>query len=235
MRVLIACECSQTVCAAFRALGDECYSCDTVDQYGGHPEWHIRRDVLGLLDGDVAFTTQDGTDHYIGAWDLIIAHPPCTYLSLAQNGLYDVARMGADYVAERMRRRDKAIRFFLRFARLQCPSAIENPPGCMSTRWRRPDQVVQPYEYGDPAQKATCLWLHRLPRLIPTNPVDKPPVHVFPSSNSMSSWYYETSKLPAADRARVRSKTFPGIARAMATQWHAWLSGPFRLIPDIYR
>lgn len=235
LRVLIACECSQAVCAQFRALGDECYSCDVVDQYGGHPEWHIMRDVRDLLDGDCAFETRDGTAHYVAAWDLIIAHPPCTYLSAAQNGLYDAKRLGAEYVAERLRRREEAERFFLRFARLQCPYAIDNPPGRMSTRWRRPDQVIQPYEYGDSAQKATCLWIQGLPRLIPTNPVEKPPVHVFPSANRMSAWVFATSKLPAKDRARVRSKTFPGIAAAMANQWHAALCGDFRLYPDVIR
>lgn len=123
------------------------------------------------------------------------------------------ARLGAEYVAERLRHMERAERFFLRFTRLQCPFCIENPPGRMSTRWRRPDQVIQPYDYGDAAQKATCLWLCGLPRLIPTNPVDKPPVHAFPSANTMSSWYYETSKLPAKDRARVAARHFQASRR----------------------
>ena len=107
----------------------------------------------------------------------------------------------------------------------------ENPPGCMSRRYRPPTQVIQPYEYGDPATKPTCLWLRGLPRLVPTRIVQPPPAHRFPSGNSMGAWYYATSK--AKDRARARSKTFPGIAAAMAAQWHAWLAEPFRLVPDI--
>mgnify|MGYP003304210331 FL=1 len=231
LRVLIACECSQTVCERFRALGDECYSCDVVDQYGGHPEWHIMRDVRDLLDGDCAFETRDGAAHYVDAWDLIIAHPPCTYLSRTQNQLYDRERLGDEYVDNRIACRERAVAFFLRFARVDCPCAIENPVGCMSRRYRPPTQVIQPYEYGDPATKPTCLWLRGLPRLVPTRIVPTPPAHRFPSSNSMGAWYYATSKLPAKDRARARSKTFPGIAAAMAAQWHAWLAEPFRLVP----
>lgn len=231
LRVLVACECSQTVCKAFRACGDECYSCDVEDQYGGYPEWHVKRNVLDMLNGDIAFTTQDGTDHYVFAWDLIIAHPPCTYLSQAQNKFYDAEKWGDDYVKWRTRCRESAVRFFLRFTRLDCPYAIENPPGYMNGHYMRPTQVIQPYFFGDAAQKATCLWLRGLPRLVPTKIVKIAPPKTFPGSNPMSAWYYETSCLPPKDRARARSKTFDGVANAMATQWHAWLAEPFRLVP----
>ena len=231
LRVLVACECSQTVCKAFRALGDECYSCDVEDQYGGHPEWHVKRNVLDMLNGDIAFTTQDGTDHYVFAWDLIIAHPPCTYLSITQMPLYNRRRMGDAYVDDREKKRERAVQFFLRFTRLDCPYAIENPPGYMNRHYKKPTQTIQPFWFGDAATKATCLWMRGLPRLIPTNIVQPPPCHVFPNSNPMGAWYYETSCLPPSDRARARSKTFDGVANAMATQWHAWLAEPFRLVP----
>lgn len=233
LRVLIACECSQTVCAQFRALGDECYSCDIVDQYGGHPEWHIMQDARDLLDGDCAFLTRDGTAHYVEAWDLIIAHPPCTYLSKAQNPQYNAARLGAEYVRARLECRRRAVAFFLRFTRIDCPYAIENPPGFMNAHYMQPTQVVQPWMFGEPFTKATCLWLRGLPRLVPTDPVDPLPAHAFPGSNSAGAWWYETMRMSRKQRARARSKTFQGIAAAMATQWHAWLAGPFRLVPDI--
>lgn len=118
LRVLIACECSQTVCAAFRALGDECYSCDIEEQYGGHPEWHVKRNVLDLLSGDIAFTTQDGTDHCIGEWDLVIAHPPCTYLCAASPGPHVHSMASA-------RSSDPTLRFWRLRAKSDVPVAAQ--------------------------------------------------------------------------------------------------------------
>lgn len=224
LKVLIACECSQTVCKEFRLLGDECYSCDLDDEYGGHPEWHIKSDCLPLLKGNCQFVTMDGVSHYVGKWDLIIAHPPCTYLSRTQNQLYDRNRLGDEYVTERERERERAIKFFLAFTKLETPTLIENPIGYMNTHYKKPTQIIQPFEYGDSASKPTCLWLFRLPKLQPTKIVDPPPSHKFPSSNTMGGWYYETMKLPRKDRAKVRSKTFPGIARAIAYQYHRYLT-----------
>ena len=222
--VLIACECSQTVCGEFRSLGDECYSCDVVDQYGGHPEWHIKCDVLDILHGGCSFRTMDGLQHTIDKWDLIIAHPPCTYLSRAQMNLYDRNRLGDERVDRRIAQRNKAIEFFMQFTETGVPTVIENPVGYMSTHYRKPDQVVEPYDFGDPATKKTCLWLFGLPKLQLGPIVDKPKVHHFPHSNSMGDWFYKTSCLPAKDRARERSKTFPGIARAIAKQYHRFLT-----------
>lgn len=224
LRVLIACECSQSICAEFRSLGDECYSCDLVEQYGGHPEWHIQQDCIPLLHGSCAFKTNDGAEHYIEKWDLVVAHPPCTYLSCTQFQLYNRARLGDSYVDDRIAKRESAIQFFMQFVGLPSPTLIENPVGYLNTHWKRPTQIIQPYQFGDPYTKKTSLWLYGVPKLEPTDVVEPLPPHHFPSSNSMGAWYYETMKLPAKDRARVRSKTFPGIAKAIARQYHDYLS-----------
>lgn len=205
LRVLIACEESQAVCTEFRNLGDEAYSCDLQPCSGGHPEWHIQGDVLPLLKEQ---------------WDLIIAHPPCTYLTVTGNRWFNVERYG-NKALERVIDREKAIDFFLAFTNLDVPAvAIENPVGCMSTRWRKPDQYIQPYEYGDAYEKKTCLWLIGLPKLQPTNIV-KPEARIYyASGKSMPAWYCKAS---GPDRSKIRSKTFPGIARAMAQQWHTYI------------
>lgn len=223
LKVLVACECSQTVCTEFRSLGDECYSCDLEQEYGKHPEWHIQGDCVPLLNGDCTFTTNDGHSHYIDHWDCIIAHPPCTYLSRTQLPLYSRERMGDDYVDRRIACREKAIAFFMLFTQLDSPTLIENPVGYMNSHYRKPDQNIEPYQFGDPATKKTSLWLFGLPTLVPTEVVTPPPAHKYPNSNSMGSWYYETMKLPKKERARVRSKTFPGIAKAIAQQYHDYL------------
>ena len=168
MRVLIACEESQEVWKAFRARGHEAYSCDIQECSGGHPEWHIQGDVLPLLNGvHVPFSTQDGGLHYLESeWDLIIAHPPCT----------DLAVSGARWFPEKQKdlRQQKAVVFFMQMALAQCPRvAVENPIGIMSTCYRKPDQIIQPWQFGHPIRKATCLWLTGLPRLIPTDIVEE--------------------------------------------------------------
>lgn len=219
MKILIACECSQTVCKAFRDRGHEAYSCDIEPCYGGKPEWHIQRDCTKYIYGDVAFETQNGDKHYVQQFDIVIAHPPCTYLSRVQAPLYNKKRFGNEYVNRRLKSRQEAINFFLLFTRLSCMWCIENPPGLMSKLYRKPDQTIQPFWFGDYATKATCLWLHNLPLLEKTHIVEPPPSHKYPNSNSCGAWFYETSKLPLKDRARARSKTFDGIAQAMAEQW----------------
>ena len=223
MKVLIACECSQTVCTEFRKLGVECYSCDIEKEYGGHPEWHNQGNVLNVLHGNCEFKTNDGEHHYIDKWDLVVAHPPCTFFSLAQMPLYNRDRMGDQYVDQRLEKQKAAFDFFLNFTKLDVPTVIENPPGKLTTLFRKPDQTIHPYQFGDPARKSTCLFLFGLPKLQITNIVDVPPPHKFPNSNSMDEWYYRTSCLPAKDRARARSKTFPGIAKAIATQYTRFL------------
>jgi site-specific DNA-cytosine methylase len=151
MKILIACEESQTVCKAFRAKGHEAYSCDILPCSGGHPEWHIQGDVLEQLDKD---------------WNMIIAHPPCT--DLAVSGARHFAKKIADGSQQ------KSIEFFMKFTDLKCPKVmIENPIGIMSSKYKKPDQIIQPYQFGHSVSKSTCLWLKGLPKLIPTNIVDK--------------------------------------------------------------
>lgn len=218
MKVLIACEESQAVCKAFRTKGHEAYSCDIVGCSGGHPEWHIQGDALLLIDGDATFTTSDGTNHQIiGQWDLLIAHPPCTYLTVSGNRWFDESKYGAK-ARQRQSDRLDAMEFFMAFANARCDHiAIENPIGVMSTQYRKPDQVVHPYWFGDPERKATCLWLKNLPLLTPTNMVE--PVIIQCKNGTDSPWHLNTLGLPTEERRRLRSKTFTGFAEAMAQQW----------------
>lgn len=218
MKVLVACEESQRVCKAFREKGHEAYSCDIIQCSGVYPEWHIMQDVIPLLNGFCQFITMDGTFHNIeGKWDLIIAHPPCT--DLAVSGARHFARKRADGTQQ------KSIAFFMEFVKADCEKiAIENPISIMSTEYRKPDQIIQPYHYGDHARKSTCLWLKGLPKLFPSNIVDPGEVdkHGFSRGASLDYAIDENGKvLSWSDprTARIRSKTFPGIAKAMADQW----------------
>lgn len=204
MKVLVACEESQTVCKAFRANGHEAYSCDILPCSGGHPEWHIQGDVIPLL-----------KEH----WDIIIAHPPCTYLTVTGNRWFNEERY-EDKARERKKLREEAISFFMQFANAPCDKiAIENPVGIISTVYKKPTQIIQPYEFGEPYEKKTCLWLKGLPCLQPTKIVQPEKRIIFASGKSMPAWYAEAWKLPKEERARIRSKTFDGIASAMAEQW----------------
>lgn len=219
MNVLIACEESQEVCKAFRALGHNAFSCDLQEPSGGHPEWHILgdvRDVLlykwhclwpGTRYRGYLFRTMDGERHEIeGKWDLIIAHPPCTYLTVSGNRWFNVELYG-DKARERALQREEAAAFFMVFANADCDRiAIENPVGVMSTRYRKPDQIIQPWQFGHGEQKATCLWLKGIPPLRPTNIVE---------GRTQRVW----KEPPGPDRAKIRSKTYTGIAQAMAEQW----------------
>jgi len=202
MKILLACEESQEVCKRFRALGHEAYSCDILPCSGGHPEWHIQGDVLPLLEQE---------------WDMIIAFPPCTHLAVS--GAAHFAKKRADG------RQQEGIDFFMKFANAKCDKiAIENPIGIMSKLWRKPDQIIQPWQFGDKYQKSTCLWLKGLPKLTPTNIVEKGEFKewVDPKTGKTKKqpmWFFEALKLSKEERAKVRSKTFPGIADAMANQW----------------
>ena len=216
MKVLIACEESQRVCIAFRKRGHEAYSCDIQEPSGGHPEWHILGDALKAIEGGEV-TTMDGKTHDIGRWDLLIAHPPCTYLTLAGNKWFKPEF--ADRFPDRQKQRKEAVEFFMAFANADCDRiAIENPVGIMSSQWRKPDQYIEPYMYGDPEKKKTGLWLKGLPLLKPTNIVEPVIIHCKSGANE-PRWHIETMHLPKEERSRLRSQTFPGIAEAMASQW----------------
>ena len=204
MKVLVACEESQAVCKEFRKLGHEAYSCDIVPCSGGHPEWHLQQDVLPLLKEK---------------WDMIIAFPPCTYLTVTGNRWFNIDRYGEKAI-QRHKDRKNAIDFFMAFANADCDKiAIENPVGIMSSEYRKPNQIINPWQFGDAFEKKTCLWLKGLPKLKPTNIVEIPPRKKFDSGKSMPSWYAEAWHLQKEERAKLRSKTFPGIAKAMAEQW----------------
>lgn len=218
MKVIVACEESQRVCIAFRERGHEAYSCDLEDCSGGHPEWHIKGDALIAIRGGQV-VTMDGATHDVDCWNLIIAHPPCTYLTVTGNRWFDVDRYGEKAI-QRAIDREKAAEFFMAFTNAHCDRiCIENPVGIMSTRWRKPDQIIQPWMFGDAAEKKTCLWLKGLQPLICTDVVSPPERKKFKSGKTMPAWYADAFRLPKEDRARLRSKTFPGIAKAMAEQW----------------
>lgn len=228
LNVLIACEESQAICKEFRRLGHIAYSCDIQDESGGHPEWHIKGDAFDVVDGNCRFTTKDGTEHVVYDWDLVIAHPPCTYLSKSGERWLDVEKYGKT-AEERLGMRYDAASFFLRFTTIRCSHvAIENPVGCMSRIFRKEDQIIQPWWFGDPVKKSTCLWLKGLPALVP-EVTDEPEIDVveytdrYGVTKTKSKFFFETRYLPADERRRQRSKTFPGIARAIAAQWSEYL------------
>ena len=209
MKILIACEESQAVCKEMRRLGHECYSCDIIECSGGHPEWHIMQDVLPLLNGNCTFKTMDGVEHTIDSkWDMIIAHPPCTYLSNAgARFLYPKGVLNE----ERLRKGIMAKDFFMAFYYANCEKvAIENPVPSSVYMMPKYSQSIQPYQFGHPFKKKTCLWLKGLPSLTPTSIVETPQ-----STKIAGNWFNKGGN----DRQRNRAKTFPGIAKAMADQW----------------
>ena len=233
MKVLVACEESQRVCTAFREKGHEAYSCDIIDCSGGHPEWHIKQDVLSILNPHqisnsfygIVFRTEDGEAHKIeGKWDLIIAHPPCTYLTNCAARHYSLRVTSAQKVVERWKKRAEAAIFFMFFILADCDKiAVENPVGFMNTAYGKPQQIVHPYMFADSINdaeqyvtKATCLWLKGLPKL-KINNLPKPnnaELYGRMPSGKARTWADTYSR-----NASVRSKTFPGIAKAMAEQW----------------
>lgn len=217
MNVLIACEESQRVCKAFRERGFEAYSADIQEPSGGHPEWHILGDVLAILNGG-NFETMDGKTHNVEKWDLIIAHPPCTFLSNA--GACRLYPKAGQLDTERYKKGLKAKEFFMKFYNANCEHiAIENPIPSKIYCLPKYTQTIQPYEYGEPYSKKTCLWLKKLPMLRPTNIIKeyKPYVSCGTSHNKGNKEKMGVSRKGGA--AKVRSKTFEGIAVAMAKQW----------------
>jgi len=204
-RILLACEESQAVTKAFRKLGFEAFSCDLLPCSGGHPEWHFQEDMFEVIKREPKF-------------DLMIAFPPCT--DLAVSGARHFERKIADGSQQ------KSIEFFMSVINADVERiAVENPIGIMSGRYRKPDQIIQPWMFGDKAQKSTCLWLKNLPLLEPTNIVEKGEFFEFTSKKGekkrMPMWYYKAlqdAKTPA-ERRTLRSKFFQGMADAMAEQW----------------
>ena len=226
MNILIACEESQTVCIEMRKFGHRAFSCDIIECSGGHPEWHIQGDVLPLLNGRCSFRTMDGKEHKVeGKWDMIIAHPPCTFLTVTGNRWFNVERYG-DKAVQRLKDREKAIAFFMAIANADCDKIIiENPIGIMSTAWRKPDQIIHPYYFAETEddenceRKATCLWFVGDVEPLKYEIKFKPRVIKYKNGKGTDSpWHVNTMSLPPAERAKARSRTFPGIARAMAEQ-----------------
>lgn len=208
-KILVACEKSQVVTKAFRALGHEAYSCDTQDCSGDHPEWHLKGDVI---------------PHLNSGWDLIIAHPPCTHLS--SSGQWAFSRGLKD-----PKLKEDAYNFFMIIMNSECKHiGIENPIGVMSTLYRKPDQIIQPWMFGDKASKSTCLWLKGLPKLKPETLI-KPEMeyHTWIDKKTgavkrMEKWMYDIRVKPHKDRSELASKTFQGFANAMASQWSEFLN-----------
>ncbi len=208
MKILVACEESQAVTIELRKLGHEAYSNDLIECSGGHPEWHIQKSTLDIMN--------DG-------WDMIIAFPPCTYLTVTGNRWFNIEKYG-DKAIQRHKDRAAAIKFFKALANAECDKiAIENPVGVMSTEFRKPNQIIQPWQHGHTARKATCLWLKGLPEITPTEIVE-PILKYYTAKNgsrkSFSADYLDGVKRSKAGEASgPRSKTYAGIAKAMAEQW----------------
>lgn len=223
LKVLVACEESQRVCSAFRRLGHEAYSCDIIEPSGGHPEYHVLGDVLPLLEREREreFTTMDGVTHTVDKWDLIIAHPPCTYLTNA--GARHLWK-GHELNQERYQQGLEAKAFFMKFLNADCEHiAVENPIPSKVFELPKYTQTIQPYQFGHPFTKKTCLWLKGLPTLQPTNEVE--PIATWCPSGSYSHKHGDKHRgMFTKDRARNRSKTFEGIAEAMAEQWSEYLT-----------
>jgi hypothetical protein len=209
MKILVACEESQAVTKELRKLGHQAFSCDLLPCSGGHPEWHFKQDVFEVI--------KQG-------WDMMIAHPPCTFLAVSgARWLYN--KDGSKNI-ERWENQAEALDFVQKL--MDAPInkiAIENPISVISSNIRKPDQIIQPWMFGDKAQKSTCLWLKNLPKLEPTDVVDKGEFIEFISKKGVKKkqpkWYFDAlkdAKTPA-ERRTLRSKTFKGIAEAMATQW----------------
>jgi hypothetical protein len=215
MRILIACEESQTVCIAFRELGYEAYSCDIQDCSGGHPEWHIKDDVLNVINDE---------------WDLMIAFPPCTHLAISGAMHFKIKQEDG--------RQQQGIDFFMNIINAPIEKiCVENPIGIMNKIYKSPDQIIHPYYFGDPFSKSTCLWIKNLPLLYHNKEVNlfdnnithsnKDELEYFEwidkngNKKRQPLWYYNAFKNAKTkeERSKLRSKTFPGIAQAMATQW----------------
>ena len=217
MKILLACEESQATTIELRKLGHEAFSCDILESSGGHPEWHIRWDALAIINGNCSFLTEDGEMHRIdGQCDMIIGHPPCTYMSKA--GARWMFPKAGEVSEERLRLAMKAKEFFFAILNADCDRiCVENPRPLKIVGLPTPTQIIQPYQFGHPFSKATCLWLKNLDMLQPTN-ILKEYKPYLPSNTGAFSRGRGGSRGVAHD-AKTASKTFPGIAKAMAEQW----------------
>ena len=220
MKVLVACEESQEVCKAFRERGHEAYSCDIQEPSGGHPEWHILGDAVTALRGG-QIVTMDGVTHFIDKWDLLVAHPPCTYLTNA--GAVRM-RVKGEIVPARYQKAMEAKEFFLKFYNAPIAHiAVENPTPMKIIGLPPYTQAIQPYEYGHPYSKRTCLWLKGLPLLQPTNILDHHEPYVNGGCKDAHGNYRRFQGRKERD-PKTRAKTFHGIAEAMAAQWSDYIN-----------
>jgi hypothetical protein len=231
LNILIACEESQAVTTQLRLLGHNAFSCDLLPCSGNHPEWHFNMDVFKVIRNKGGIL-QNGKKMILKKkWDMMIAHPPCTYLAVSgaqwyyhpeDKNLPLSQRRPHPKYPDRAKHREKAIKFFLALANAPIEKiAIENPIGIISSRWRKPDQIVQPFMFGDEARKTTCFWLKNLPKLTATNVVGEGERIYFKSGKSQPKWYSDAfvKAKTHEERRTMRSKTFPGMAKAMAEQW----------------
>lgn len=217
MKILVACEESQAVTIELRKLGHEAYSCDIIPCSGGHPEWHIMQDVSPLVNGKFTFQTMDKKSHFVnGQWDMIIAHPPCTYLSNAgARFLYPRGVLNE----ERLQKGLEAKEFFMIFYNADCPKiAIENPIPSKVYGLPQYSQTIQPWQFGHPYKKKTCFWLKGIPPLVPTDIIQEDQRQ---STKIAGNWFNKGGK----ERQKNRAKTFPGIAKAIAEQWAGYCEG----------
>jgi hypothetical protein len=231
LNVLVACEESQALTREFRLLGHNAFSCDLLPCSGGHPEWHFNNDVFEIIKNQGGVLQNGETVNINADWDMMIAHPPCTYLAVSGAQWYyhpedkDLpveSRRPHPKHPDRAADREKAIEFFIRIANAPIDKiAIENPVGVISSAYRKPDQIVQPFMFGDEARKTTCLWLKNLPKLEPTDIVSEGERVYFKSGKSHPKWYADalSNAKSSEERRTMRSKTFIGMAKAMANQW----------------
>ena len=226
LKVLVACEESQRVCEAFRKRGCEAYSADLIDCSGGHPEWHIQGDVIPIINGHCSFKTNDGVVHNIDdEWDLIIAHPPCTYLTNSGSLWFNIEKYG-DKARQRYKDREVAVDFFMKFVNANCQHiAIENPVGHMSSAYRKLDCIYNPYDFkGETECKKTCLWLKGLKPLKSNR--DKPlPVESRTHNGFKGHFGDKCYGWNDPECSRLRSQTPVGVAEVMAEQWIKEIKG----------
>lgn len=216
IKILIVCEESGIVTNEFRKLGFDCWSNDILPTSGNFPEWHLQMDCFEAIK--------------LKEWNLMIGHPPCTYLCLSGNRWFNINKYG-EKALDRIQKSKEALQFFIKIYNSPIKYiCLENPLGYANSNFRKPDQIIQPYYFGDTFQKTTCLWLKNLPKLLHFKTddlfdnkthVDKGEMYISKSGKIMPKWY--ATLLPSPDRAKIRSKTFPGFAKAMATQWSEYI------------
>lgn len=231
MRILVACEESQAITKELRELGHDAFSCDLLPCSGGHPEWHFQEDVFKIIENQGGILQNGDENISTDQWEMMIAHPPCTFLAVSGARWYyhpedkDMPfknRRPHPRFPNRANDRDEALEFFTKLCEAPIEKiAVENPVGIVNTKYKKPTQTVHPWMFGDEASKATCLWLKNLPKLEPTNIVGKGERVVLSSGKSLPKWYSDalTQAKSAAERRTLRSKTFMGMAKAMAVQW----------------